>query len=91
MKLNIFRFAAVAAIALAVAGCDDDDKYTSRGDLFQPRFATNPEVTVKNHNDMTLVWYKVNAAVGYTVQLFEDSYYQRLFMERETVDPFVTI
>ena len=40
---------------------------------------------------MTLVWYKVNDAVGYTVQLFEDSYYQRLFMELETTDPYVTI
>ena len=81
----------MAAVALALTACDDDDKFTSRGDLFQPRFATSPEVTVKNHNDMTLVWYKVNDAVGYTVQLFEDSYYQRLFMELETTDPYVTI
>ena len=41
----------MAAVALALTACDDDDKFTSRGDLFQPRFATSPEVTVKNHNE----------------------------------------
>ena len=91
MKFNIFRFAAVAAVALAMTACEEDDKYTSRGDLFQPRFAADPAVKIQNCNDISIIWYQVNAAVGYTVQLFEDSYYQRLFMELDTTDPFVTI
>lgn len=96
MKLNIFhrssRIAAAVCIAAATvfAGCSEDE-YTSRGDLFQPRFATDPAVKVTNCNDMSLVWYKVNDAVSYTVQLFEDGYYQRLFMEIETTDPYVVI
>lgn len=91
MKLNIFKTLAAYAIAVvALTGCEEDN-YTSRGDLFQPRFATNPAVTVKNNNDATLVWYKVNDAVNYTVQLFEDGYYQNLFMEFETVDPYFTL
>ncbi len=91
MKLNIIKAFAVAAVAaLSVTGCTDD-KYTNRNDLFQPRFAASPEVTVTNNNDMSLVWYKVNDAVSYTVQIFEDGYYQRLFMELETVEPYIVI
>lgn len=91
MKLNIFKTLAAAAVAvMAITGCTDD-KYTNRGDLFQPRFATSPEVTVSNNNDIALIWYKVNDAVSYTIQIFEDGYYQRLFMEMETVEPFVVI
>lgn len=91
MKLNIFKtLAAAAVVAMAITGCTDD-KYTNRGDLFQPRFATSPEVTVSNNNDIALIWYKVNDAVSYTIQIFEDGYYQRLFMEMETVEPFVVI
>lgn len=91
MKLNIFKtLAAAAVLTISMAGCNDD-KYTSRGDLFQPRFATASEDIVTNTNDMALVWYQVNDAVSYTVQLFEDGYYQRLFMEVETVDPFIVI
>ena len=91
MKLNIFKtLAAAAVVVMAITGCTDD-KYTNRGDLFQPRFATSPEVTVSNNNDIALIWYKVNDAVSYTIQIFEDGYYQRLFMEMETVEPFVVI
>ncbi len=97
MNLNIFKsnirvagaMCLTALMTLSTA-CTEDE-FTSRGDLFQPRFATDPAVTVRNCNDMSLVWYRVNDAVSYTVQLFEDTYYQRLFMEIETVDPFVNI
>ncbi len=91
MKYNILKgIGAAALVAIMATGCSDDE-YTSRGDLFQPRFATNPAVTVKNNNDMALVWYDVNDAKSYTVQLFEDYYYQNLFLELETEDPFVTL
>lgn len=48
-------------------GCEADDKYTKVDDLFQPRFVLEkPEVKA---NSVTLVWYKVNDAISYTVQL----------------------
>ena len=54
-------------------GCEADDKYTKVDDLFQPRFVLEkPEVKA---NSVTLVWYKVNDAISYTVQLHQDQYY----------------
>ena len=70
-------------------GCEADDKYTKVDDLFQPRFVLEkPEVKA---NSVTLVWYKVNDAISYTVQLHQDQYYTSLFMEIETADPYVFI
>ena len=70
-------------------GCEADDKYTKVDDLFQPRFVLEkPEVKA---NSVTLVWYKVNDATSYTVQLHQDQYYTSLFMEIETTDPYVFI
>ena len=70
-------------------GCEADDKYTKVDDLFQPRFVLEkPEVKA---NSVTLVWYKVNDAISYTVQLHQDQYYTSLFMEIETTDPYVFI
>lgn len=72
-----------------LAGCEDDYKYNKMDDLFQPRFVLEkPEVKA---NSVTLVWYKVNDATSYTVQLHQDQYYTSLFMELETTDPFVFI
>ncbi len=91
MKYNIYKvLGASALVAMMATGCSDDE-YTSRGDLFQPRFATNPAVTVKNNNDMSLIWYTVNDAKSYTVQLYEDYYYQTLYTELNTEDSFVTL
>ena len=62
-----------------------DDQYNNIDDLFQPRFVLEkPEVKA---NSVTLVWYKVNDAISYTVQLHQDQYYTSLFMEIETADP----
>ena len=70
-------------------GCEADDKYTKVDDLFQPRFVLEkPEVKA---NSVTLVWYKVNDAISYTVQLHQDQYYTSLFMEIENTDPYVFI
>ena len=94
MKINIAKTAGRAltlclGAALAVAtGCTKDE-FTSRGDLFQPHFAADPVVT--NNNDVNIVWYKVNDAVDYTVQLYEDVYYQNLFMEFNTTESLVKI
>ncbi len=65
-----------------------EDEYTSRGDLFQPRFAQDPVV---EGNTIKLVWYQVNAAKSYTVQVFTDNYYTNLFTEMEVSDPSAVI
>lgn len=100
MRYNIFKsvlrkgaMAALALAAVAMTNSCKEDEYTSRGDLFQPRFlaGTDGTVIISNHNDMTLVWYEVNDAKDYTVQLFEDVYYQNLFMEFDTPDSYVFI
>ena len=65
-------------------GCEADDKYTKVDDLFQPRFVLEkPEVKA---NSVTLVWYKVNDAISYTVQLHQDQYYTCLLYTSDAAD-----
>ena len=72
-----------------LAGCEEDYKYAKVDDLFQPRFVLEkPEVKA---NSVTLVWYKVNDAASYTVELYRDQYHTDLFMNLETTDPYVFI
>lgn len=90
MKLNIFKSAlvlAVAASAVTFTSCSEDE-YTSRGDLFQPRFVLSGAVKVVNNNDAQCIWYDVNDAVGYTVELYTDQYYTNLFMAFDTTEPY---
>lgn len=94
MKLNIFAKSLAAASVLVLAagltGCKEDE-YTSRGDLFQPRFMTTFDNVVSNLNDATIGWYDVNDAVSYTFQLFSDNYFQNLILEMETEEPYVRL
>ena len=70
-------------------GCVEDDKYTKVDDLFQPRFVVEkPEV---KGNSIAMVWYKVNDATSYTVELHQDTYSNSLFMKLETTEPYVFI
>ena len=72
-----------------LAGCEEDYKYAKVDDLFQPRFVLEkPEVKA---NSVTWVWYKVNDAASYTVELYRDQYHTDLFMNLETTDPYVFI
>ena len=67
-----------------LTGCTDD-KYNKINDLFQPRFVLEePEV---KGNSISLVWYKVNDAVSYTVEYYLDQYHSNLFMVQETTVP----
>lgn len=51
--------------------------YDKNGDLFQPKFVLAAPL-VKS-NSIALVWYKVNDADSYTVELHLDNYYSSLF------------
>ncbi len=81
----------VASALLCIAlftGCSDE-KYNRIDDLFQPRFVLErPEV---KGNSITMVWYEVNDAVSYTIELHQDYYYNSLFLEIDTTDPYVFI
>ncbi|MBB4034237.1 hypothetical protein GGR21_000122 [Dysgonomonas hofstadii] len=63
----------------------EDDKYREELDLFQPRFVLDePKV---EGNSIALVWYKVNDATSYTVELHLDNFYNSLFAAYNTTDP----
>ncbi len=89
MKL-LYRLTTVLLSALlwgALFTSCQDDQYNKIDDLFQPRFVLEkPEV---KSNSITLVWYKVNDASSYTVELHQDTYYKSLFMSVDTTEPFV--
>ena len=89
MKL-LYRLTTVLLPALlwgALFTSCQDDQYSKIDDLFQPRFVLEkPEV---KSNSITLVWYKVNDASSYTVELHQDTYYKSLFMSVDTTEPFV--
>lgn len=89
MKL-LYRLTTVLLPALlwgALFTSCQDDQYNQIDDLFQPRFVLEkPEV---KSNSITLVWYKVNDASSYTVELHQDTYYKSLFMSVDTTEPFV--
>ena len=77
----------VLILSLLFAACQDD-KYTKIDDLFQPRVLDEPEV---KSNSIAMVWYEVNDAVSYTVELHLDNYYKSLFATIETTDPYVFV
>lgn len=78
------------AVVPMLTACSDEDEYTSRGDLFQPRFINEPVCTVDSNN-AAIAWYQVNDAVGYTVQLYTDNYYTNLFCEYTVSTPYIDI
>lgn len=58
--------------------CQDDNlEYNKVEDLFQPKFVLAAPL-VKS-NSIAVVWYKVNDADSYTVELHLDNYYSSLF------------
>lgn len=65
--------------------CQDDSfAYNKVEDLFQPKFVLAAPL-VKS-NSIALVWYKVNDADSYTVELHLDNYYNSLFKSYTITD-----
>lgn len=84
----LYKIFCVLMWAVLFTSCEED-KYTPIKDLFQPRMVLEePEVS---GNTITLVWYEVNDAVSYTVELFFDNYYTNHFKTVETQQPFVVL
>lgn len=87
---NVPAMALAAVFAAGVTSCKEDE-FTSRGDLFQPKFITAAEDIVVNNNDMRLAWYTVNDASSYTLQMYTDNYYQDLFYETTIGESYLTL
>ncbi len=85
-KIVVVVFALLCG--LFYTGCSEDN-YTKIKDLFQPRLIDDPQVTL---NKVSLVWYKVNDAVSYTVEVTTSSFSaENLFTTVETKDPYVVL
>lgn len=79
----IFTTLLILFLGLTFSACEDD-KYREELDLFQPRFVLEePKV---EGNSIALVWYKVNDAVAYTVELHLSNYYDNLFASYTTTE-----
>lgn len=65
--------------------CQNDNLlYNEVDDLFQPKFVL-PAPLVQS-NSIALVWYKVNDADSYTIELHTDNYYKSLFKTYTTTE-----
>lgn len=84
MKRNNILLITLCTFALSfLFGACEDDKYREELDLFQPRFVVDPVI---EGNSIALVWYKVNDAASYKVELHLDNYYKSLFASYDVSD-----
>lgn len=78
-----------------LASCEDEYKYTHNNDLFQPRMIDLDKNADGNAliegNTVRLMWYKVNEAASYTVEVCTDNNYTRLMKSYEVTEPTVFI
>ena len=89
-KLKKITICILSFIGLIVLGgmlksCQADNLiYSKTGDLFQPKFVLAAPLV--QSNSIALVWYKVNDADSYTVELHTDNYYKSLYKEYTVTD-----
>lgn len=71
----------LACLMTCLASCKEETPVVS--DMFKPKLVSGyPEVV--DLNQVKLIWYKVNNAVSYTIQISFDEYFQEIYYE-ETV------
>lgn len=94
MRLRYKFFSALLCLGCAgvLPSCDDDKNYTEQLDLFRPRLvdlSANDSSTdaLVDGNSIRLMWYAVNDAVSYTVEVCLDNYYTNRFGIYEVTDP----
>lgn len=81
--LYIFSFIGLIVCGILFQSCENDEfKYPNEQDLFQPKFVLTAPL-VKS-NSIAVVWYKVNDAASYTVELHLDNYYKSLYKSYTT-------
>uniref|UniRef100_UPI003F905137 DUF5123 domain-containing protein n=1 Tax=Flavobacterium sp. W22_SRS_FK3 TaxID=3240275 RepID=UPI003F905137 len=83
--IYILAFFSIILLGAMLNSCQQDEfAYAKVGDLFQPKFVlTEPKV---ESNSIAVVWYKVNDAASYTVELHLDNYYSSLFKSYTTTE-----
>ena len=81
-------FLPILAVFFLFTACKDD-VYNKVDDLFQPRIVL--ERPAVESNSIALVWYQVNDAESYTIELHQDTYYKSLFMELQTSHRYIFI
>ena len=83
--LYILSLIGLIACGELLISCENDEfKYPQELDLFQPKFVLTAPL-VKG-NSIAIVWYKVNDAASYTVELHLDNYYKSLYKSYTTTD-----
>jgi len=83
--IYILSFFSMILLGGMFNSCQDDTLgYEKVGDLFQPKFVLTAPL-VKS-NSIAVVWYKVNDAASYTVELHLDNYYSSLFKSYTITD-----
>jgi hypothetical protein len=83
--LYILSFLGLIACGEMLSSCENDEfRYPQEQDLFQPKFVLAAPL-VKS-NSIAVVWYKVNDAASYTVELHLDNYYKSLYKSYTITD-----
>lgn len=81
----ILTFVGLILLGAMLKSCQVDNLlYSDRGDLFSPKFVLAAPL-VKS-NSIALVWYKVNDADSYTIELHTDNYYKSLYKSYTVTD-----
>ncbi len=84
MKSRIFNiiFCGLVCLFTCLTSCKEEDQTLSTSYLFKPKMIANyPAISKDKLNKVDLIWYKVNAAVSYTIQIsfnesFNDIYHE---------------
>ncbi|WP_083382114.1 MULTISPECIES: DUF5123 domain-containing protein [Flavobacterium] len=85
ITICILSFIGFIVLGGMLKSCQADNLiYSDVKDLFQPKFLL-PAPLVES-NSIALVWYKVNDADSYTVELHTDNYYKSLYKEYTVTD-----
>jgi hypothetical protein len=83
--LYILSLLGIIACGEMLISCENDEfKYPQEQDLFQPKFVLTAPL-VKG-NSIAIVWYKVNDAASYTIELHLDNYYKSLYKSYTTTE-----
>ena len=84
--IYILSFLGLILLGGMLKSCQAEDfKYEKSGDLFKPKFVLAAPLV--ESNSIALVWYEVNEADSYTVELHTDNYYKSLFKTYTITEP----
>lgn len=84
-SIVILSFLSLFVLLGTMTSCEEDRyAYNKLEDLFQPKFVLDEPLV--QSNSIAIVWYEVNDASSYTVELHRDNYYKSLFQTYNTTE-----